>query len=50
MHSKAQRIPYQQKNCFTKLVVDYINNEELLNYFYTHKVSLKEIQNVINLK
>lgn len=50
MHSKAQRIPYQQTNCFTKLVVDYINNAEPLNSFYTHKVSLTGIQNAINLK
>lgn len=47
MNCKAKRIPYQQTNSFTKLVLDYLNNEASLKPFYAHNVSLTGIQNAI---
>jgi bacillithiol biosynthesis cysteine-adding enzyme BshC len=50
MECKAQRIPYQQTNSFTKIVLDYLNNAEKLKPFYKHNVSLSGIQNAIQEK
>ena len=47
MNCKAKRIPYQQTNSFTKLVLDYLNNEASLKPFYAHNVSLTGIQKAI---
>ena len=31
---RVERIPYQQTNCFSKFILDYLSGEECLSSFY----------------
>jgi bacillithiol synthase len=46
----AERIPYKETNCFTKIVTDYLNGEEKLQPFYSFYPDLDGIRNAIEKK
>jgi len=47
MNCTSARLPYRQTNCFTKIVLDYLDHAEGLKLFYDHTPSLKGIQDAI---
>jgi len=48
MDFSSFRLPYRQTNCFSKVVLDYLDHDEGLNPFYTHLPSLQGIEKAIN--
>ncbi len=47
MNCTSARLPYRQTNCFTKIILDYLDHAEGLKPFYDHTASLQGIQNAI---
>ena len=47
MNSTSARLPYRQTNCFTKIILDYLDHAEGLKLFYDHSPSLQGIQQTI---
>ena len=50
METLCSYIPYQQTGYFSKLVIDYLNDEKALRPFYTHRPQLESISEAINQK
>jgi bacillithiol biosynthesis cysteine-adding enzyme BshC len=44
----STRLPYRQTNCFSKIVLDYLDHAENLKPFYAYPPSLQGIQKAIN--
>ena len=47
MKFTSARLPYRQTNCFTKIILDYLDHAEGLKPFYDHAPSLQGIQKAI---
>ena len=47
MNFTSARLPYRQTNCFTKIILDYLDRAEGLKQFYDHTSSLQGIQKAI---
>jgi bacillithiol biosynthesis cysteine-adding enzyme BshC len=47
MEFTSARLPYRQTNCFTKIILDYLDHAEGLKPFYDHTPSLQGIQKAI---
>ena len=47
MKFTSARLPYRQTNCFTKIILDYLDHAEGLKPFYDHTPSLQGIQKAI---
>jgi len=47
MNCKSARLPYRQTNCFTRVILDYLDHAERLRPFYDHVPSLQGIQKAI---
>jgi bacillithiol synthase len=47
MNCTSARLPYRQTNCFTKIILDYLDHAEGLRSFYQHTPSLQGIQKAI---
>jgi len=47
MNCTSARLPYRQTNCFTKIILDYLDHAEELKPFYDHTPSLQGIQKAI---
>ena len=47
MKFASARLPYRQTNCFTKIILDYLDHAEGLKPFYDHTPSLQGIQKAI---
>ena len=47
MVSKAKFIPYHATRSFSKIVLDYLDNDPQLRTFYSEPVSVEGIQNLI---
>jgi bacillithiol synthase len=47
MNFTSARLPYRQTNCFTKIILDYLDHAEDLRPFYDHVPSLQGIQAAI---
>jgi bacillithiol biosynthesis cysteine-adding enzyme BshC len=47
MKFTSARLPYRQTNCFTKIILDYLDHAEGLKPFYDHTPSLQGIQRAI---
>src|SRR6476660_1466451 len=47
MNFTSARLPYRQTNCFTKIILDYLDRSEGLKQFYDHAPSLQGIQKAI---
>src|SRR5689334_10937404 len=48
MNFTSARLPYRQTNCFTKIILDYVDHAENLRPFYDHTLSLAGIQKAIS--
>ncbi len=47
MEKNCQYIPYQQTGYFSKLIIDYLNEDEKLTSFYKHQVSINGFEQAI---
>jgi bacillithiol biosynthesis cysteine-adding enzyme BshC len=47
MNFTSARLPYRETNCFTKIILDYLDHAEGLKPFYSHMPSLQGIQRAI---
>ncbi len=47
MNFASARLPYRQTNCFTKIILDYLDHAPGLKPFYDHTPSLQGIQKAI---
>jgi len=47
MKFTSARLPYRQTNCFTKIILDYLDHAEGLKPFYDHAPSMQGIQKAI---
>ena len=47
---KAKYISYQDTNSFSKLVLDYVNNEDLLKPFYTFRPDLDGLKKALDAR
>jgi len=47
MNCTSARLPYRQTNCFTRIILDYLDHAEGLRPFYDHTPSLQGIQKSI---
>jgi len=47
MNFVSARLPYRQTDCFTKIILDYLDHAESLKPFYDHRPSLQGIQKAI---
>jgi bacillithiol synthase len=47
MNCTSARLPYRQTNCFTKIILDYLDRAEDLKPFYGHAPSLQGIQKLV---
>jgi bacillithiol biosynthesis cysteine-adding enzyme BshC len=47
MNFTSARLPYRQTDCFTKIILDYLDHAEGLKPFYDHRPSLQGIQKAI---
>jgi len=50
MDCTAQRIPYRETRCFTKIVLDYIDQAEQLKPFFAHPPTLLGIKKAIETR
>ncbi|HEY2726382.1 MAG TPA: bacillithiol biosynthesis BshC, partial [Parafilimonas sp.] len=48
METHCSYIPYQQTGYFSKLIIDYLNNEKALQPFYNFRPQLENIEAAIN--
>ena len=46
----STRLPYRQTNCFTKIILNYLDRAEDLRPFYVHPASLQGLQNAITAR
>lgn len=47
VQTKAEFISYQQTGCFSKIIIDYLSQNNLLQNFYQHPFSLQGIKEAI---
>ncbi len=47
MNFTSARLPYRETNCFTKIILDYLDHAERLKPFYSRTPSLQGIQKAI---
>ena len=50
MDCTANRLPYRQTGCFTKIVMDYIDQAAVITPFYSHPPSLAGIKEAIEAR
>lgn len=50
MDCTSNRLPYRQTGCFTKIVMDYIDQAAAISPFYTHPPSLAGIKEAIEAR
>lgn len=50
METHCSYIPYQQTGYFSKLIIDYLDDEKALRPFYMHRPQLESIAEAINQK
>ncbi|MBS1974537.1 MAG: bacillithiol biosynthesis BshC, partial [Bacteroidetes bacterium] len=48
MDFTAEQLPYKQTGYFTKITIDYLENNQLLRPFYEHPVSVEGIKSAIH--
>lgn len=46
----ASRLPYRQTNCFTKIILDYLDRDDRLRSFYAHPPSLPGLEAAIKAR